>query len=115
MLVNGKDYKIILRLNEKSIDYFTYVYIDLVANEKHIELCMDNLLFLKNTVERYIINDISLDKEIEEKSLGLLLNKYYFFIEEIETQKDIILDAHGSWIGEKYCFLSERYYATWIY
>ena len=80
-------------------------------------LLNENILYIKNILEKYIenINDYILDNRLLRENLGIDLNNYYYFLNYEINNYNLIVDENGNWIGEKYnCFCNNKY-ATWIY
>lgn len=116
ILIENERYKLVIKLEEMDLDYYTDVYIELVLREKSIVLLKDNLLALKNIVEQYEMKAIdSLDINLNESELGILLNDYYRGFYEDDISSHLIFDDQDLWIGEKYCCYQGREYAIWIY
>lgn len=115
VLISDKEYSLVLSLDDADFDYYTDVSIRLYINNSCFLLFKDNLLALKNIVQQYNDNVYTLNKELDEKKIGVLLNEYYRMLYENKIQSDIILDAKGNWIGEKYCCFINLKYATWMY
>lgn len=114
-LIENQKYKLIISLEEIDFDYYTNVCIELIFGKKSIVLFKDNLLALKNVIDQYKENIDTLDANLDENSLGILLNDYYRGIYENQFQDSLILDNQERWIGQKYCFFISLEYATWIY
>lgn len=112
-LIQNEKYRLILLLDDKDFDYYMDVSVELILDRAHIILFNDSLLALRNIVKQYKI--CALQSELNEKCLGILLNEYYHGIYANKTNKDIVLDVHGQWVGEKYCCYLSLQYATWIY
>lgn len=115
ILIENAEYRLIILLDDEEFDYYTDVYIKFISDEKSIVLFKDNLLALRNIVEQYDKGIYCLDNTLEEEKLGLLLNEYYRCLYEEQTQKNIIFNNQGQWIGEKYCCFMSLNYATWLY
>ena len=58
---------------------------------------------------------VNLTDTLDEEKIGLLLNEYYRYLYEEQTQENIILNNQGQWIGERYCCFVGLNYATWLY
>lgn len=115
ILIQNEKYKLIISLDKIDFDYYTDVCIELIFDEQSIILFKDNLLALKNIIDQYNGNIDILDDNLDESTLGILLNDYYRWLYENKYQNNLILDNQGYWIGEKYCCYSNSGYATWIY
>lgn len=114
-LIENEKYKLIIILDNNDFDYYTDIRLDLIFAEKDIVIFNDNLLALKNIVEQSNEAVHILDGNLNEKSLGVLLNEYYRCLYENQMQEVIVLDNQGQWVGEKYNCFSNLEYATWIY
>lgn len=117
VVINSNHFKLKLLVNRVDMDYYTDITLKLYIGKKRIVLLEDNILFYKNMIYNYKDNiDVySLDKRLDEKDLGLLLNEFYYCLYENITRNSIILDNQERWIGEKYCCFSNSDCATWIY
>ena len=115
ILIENTEYRLIIVLEDKELDYYTDVYIKFISDKNSIVLFKDNLLALKNIVKQYDKGIYSLDDTLEEEKIGLLLNEYYRCLYEEQTQENIIFNNQGQWIGEKYCCFISLNYATWLY
>lgn len=115
ILMEDVEYRVVLLLDAEAFDYYTDVYIKLIFAEKSIVLFKDNLLALKNIVEHYDKGVCSLDSTLDEEKIGLLLNEYYRYLYEEQTQENIIVNNQGQWIGERYCCFIGLNYAIWLY
>lgn len=115
VLTETLKYRIILLAEENDFDYYTPIYICLEFQYGSILLLKDNILFLKNIVERLSTGIEKLHESLEDNKLGLMLNEYYYNLYENRNSTNIILNPNGTWIGEKYCCFSTPKCATWIY
>lgn len=117
ILLYNEQYILKLLTDIKEIDYYTNVIIELSTKDKNIIIFKDNLLFLKNTLAPYVnnIDNYILNEELNEKSLGLLLNEYYYELYENIENKNIVKNERDCWIGEKYCCFSTNQHAVWMY
>ena len=115
ILIKSEKYKVTLSFEEKDFDYYTDVYVELFFYNQSIILFKDNLLALKNIIDRYHKNSACLDIRLDEKMLGISLNDYYRGIYEEKIPDHLTQDRQGRWIGEKYCYFQVLEYATWIY
>ena len=114
-LIENQKYKLIISLEEIDFDYYADVCIELIFDKKSIVLFKDNLLALKNVIDKYKENIDILDADLDENRLGILLNDYYRGTYENQFPDSLILDNQERWIGEKYCCFLSLEYATWIY
>ncbi len=114
-LMESEQYRLILLVNNTDFDYYTDICVELNFDGKRILLLKDNLLYLKNVFDKCEKKVNILDKNLDERNLGLLLNEYYYYLYEEQEKYTIILDEQGQWIGEKYICFSNLEYSTWIY
>lgn len=100
-----------------NIDYYTNFNVELIIEDTKYNLLNENILYIKNILEKYIenINNYILDNRLLREDLGIDLNNYYYFLNYEINNFSLIVDENGNWIGEKYnCFCNNKY-ATWIY
>lgn len=117
MIISNKQCRISLILDEKNIDYYTDVTLELHFKSNKYVLLKDNVLYLKNIINSYVDNMdyYILDSRLNEERLGILLNEYYYNIYKNKTKECVIYDEKNNWIGEKYCCFMSLEYATWLY
>ena len=114
-LLKNKNYEMVLQFDDEDFDYYTNVNVKIRFADTEYLLYDDNLLELRNVVLSFSDNIRLLDKSLNESKIGLLLNNYYFELDEAQTSYKIVLDDNESWIGEKYHYLMSNDYATWLY
>jgi len=116
ILLSNNQYVLQL-ISNVELDYYTDVTIELSTKSENKIIFKDNILYLKNLLEQYINNldNYILDNRLDEKELGLQLNKYYYTIYEDIENNTLIKNKQGEWLGEKYCCFSTIQYATWLY
>lgn len=117
ILIGQNTFRIELQIMDDVIDYYSNICIKLITDNNTYEILNDNIYFLKNLKDRYCIESENLvfDARLPEKELGMLQNKYYYYLNENIYSEDIILDEDDEWIGEKYCCFSTPEYSTWLY
>lgn len=117
ILFSQDTFKIELQIMDEVVDYYTEICVRLIKGNNIYEILNDNIYFLKNLKDTYIVNveKFEMDTRIMDEKIGILQNEYYYCMYEDICNEDIILEDEEVWIGEKYCCFSTPEYSTWIY
>lgn len=115
ILIDNTQYKLVVKYNEVDLDYYTDVFVEVILNNERFTLFKDNLLELRNIIKSGINNIKELNYNLEESSLGILLNEYYLSLYDAQELSYLIEDDTGEWIGVKYCISIGSESAVWLY
>ena len=115
ILIKNTNYELVLQFDEEDFDYYMNVNVKIKFAKTECVLYNDNILELKNIVVSLCDNIGRLDNSLNERDIGILLNSYYYEMDEGQTSDKIILDENEVWIGEKYSYLMSNNYVTWFY
>lgn len=105
-----KDFCLFLSYENKCIDYYTDVFIDLVIGAKKINIFKDNFWELNNIVVACNKGIKEMNDSFDETKLGVELNEYYkrFYKQNLKSDEK-------EWEGEKFCIYTGIHTATWLY